>query len=188
MHEVVFSLYSPPLDRAADLPVDRATRERLVRAARDRGIDDYVVLCALVAQKLALASGAQRNVRDMAVAIGELLDALAYDVRAPKRDTLAALAQLKKDIEARAAHVRQQRLGGYQFLDPPELYRDRADPKERPDAFFNRVYRSHVRRGLTQADLRRADPAFYNVLHVFCSRAGRKMTAFAPPQRARRRP
>jgi hypothetical protein len=119
-------------------------------------------------------------------AIRDGLDSLTFDYRAPKRDTLAALREIRTDVDARIAYVRSHPKSGYRFPERPERYNDRKDKSERADGFFQRVYAMHVPRGLTQADIRRVDPAFYNVLHVWCTRHGRKLSAFVPATRVRR--
>src|SRR5262249_22086361 len=49
MHEVFFYLMTPPPDRKTELTLPEATTELLVRAARDRDIDLYVLTIALLA-------------------------------------------------------------------------------------------------------------------------------------------
>jgi hypothetical protein len=141
---------------------------------------------ALLARKLAL----QRRTADLASsqldALKDALDALTFDYRVTKRTTLTLLRDIKSDLEARIDYVLAFRKTGYRFLERPESYRSRKDKAERPDQFLRRVYGSHVRRGLTQADIRKVDPAFYNVLHVWCTRHKRKLASLVPAARAPR--
>jgi hypothetical protein len=186
MHEVIWYLITPPAGAKTDLPLGPETKHSLVQAARNRDIDLYVTVTALLARKLAL----QRRETNLASAqldtLKDVLDILTFDYRVPKRVTLTLLRDIKSDLEARIAYVLAFRKTGYHFLERPESYRSRKDKGERPDQFFRRVYGSHVRRGLTQADIRKVDPAFYNVLHVWCTRHKRKLASLVPATRPRR--
>jgi hypothetical protein len=186
MHEVVFHLITPPSSRKADPALPAAVRDALTSAARDRAIDPYALTIAMLAAKLADRSGADVFARNQLEQIATALDALTFDYRRPKPATLGVLKELRADIEARIAYVRSFRPGAYRFLDLPELYQSRRDKSEGPDRFFARVYRAHVARGLTQGDIRRVDPAFYNVLHVWCTRHQKKLTSLVPTTRRRR--
>lgn len=186
MHEVIWYLITPPVGAKTELALAPETKRSLVQAARNRDIDLYVTVTALLARKLAL----QRRTADLASAqldvLKDALDALTFDYRIPKRATLTLLRDIKSDLEARIDYVLAFRKTGYRFLERPESYRSRKDKAERPDQFLRRVYGSHVRRGLTQADIRKVDPAFYNVLHVWCTRHKRKLANLVPATRPRR--
>lgn len=186
MHEVVWYFLTPPPGRKTELDLQDDVKAGLLAAARNRKLDLYVAAVALVAAKL---TGHHEGVDDSAArlrAIEDSLDALTFEHRVPKRTVVAALRDVKASIEARLAHVRSSRARGYVFAAEPEAYRDRSDKAEKPDRFFQRVYGADVARGLTQADLRRSDPAFYNVLHVWCVRHEKKMSSFLPPTRQSR--
>jgi hypothetical protein len=184
-HEVMFHLLTPPLHMASDLPVSRDARIALVGAARDRAIDLFVGLIALVAQKVAASQRTRASRTGTLSVLGDALDALTFDYRAPKKETLGLLRQLRED-SGRIAYVKGVRPAAYRFSERPELYRDRADKRETPDRFFERVYRAHARRGLTQVDIRLVDPAYYNVLHVWCNRHERSLASLVPPSRSPR--
>ena len=184
-HEVRFYLLSPPLHVRAELPASDERRVGLVAALHNREADLFAALVGLVAQKLALAPIGQRQA-DVLSGLTDALDAITFDYRRPKRDTLTMLRRLREDLEGRLGYVKGLRPSGYRFASKPELYRDRRDKAERPDRFFDRVYRPHVPRGLTQADIRLVDPAYYNVLHVWCSRHGRSMASLVPASRNQR--
>ena len=185
-HELFWYLLTPPLGAPTDLPLRGETKRNLLAAARNRDADVHTIVVALLAMKL---SDWQRRGPSDTVQLQDLggqLDALTFDYRRPKRTTLALLRGLKTDIDARLSYVLKTKPHGYRFTEHPELYRNRRDKKETPLAFFHRVYGGHVRRGLTQADLRKIDPAFYNVLHVWCVRSSRKMATLVPSTRPRR--
>jgi hypothetical protein len=186
MDEVIFYLITPPPGARSDLSLADAAKDQLVRAAKDRGLDLYVSTVALLAHKLSSAQPPAAAVRSHLDLIEDSLDALTFDYRTAKQNTLATLRSLKTDLESRVAYVRGQRAGGYRFLEMPETYRSRKRKAKRPDEFFRRVYAGHVLRGLTQADIRRADPAFYNMLHVWCTRHDRKLATLVPASRPRR--
>lgn len=186
MSEVIFHLMMPPPGRKTELPLPEHKKARLLAAARDRSLDLYVMTVALVAQKLALTPPKYGPAANDLFALTEALDALTFDYRAPKSRTVSLLRQVKADIDARIAYVRTVRPSSYRFAELPEMYQSRPNKKERPDQFFGRVYAGHVPRGLTQADIRRVDPAFYNVLHVWCTRHKRKMSRLVPASRDRR--
>jgi hypothetical protein len=184
-HEVIFHVMTLPLHRASDLPVSFEQRSSLAEAARNRAIDPFVSLVALAAQKLAMAQGRPNWRSDTLAMLRDALDIITFDYGVPKKETLALLRNLREDLDNRVAYVRGLRPTGYRFVEKPELYRGRSDKGERPDRFFERVYRRHVPRGLTQADIRLVDPAYYNVLHVWCSRHGRSMASLVPASRRR---
>jgi hypothetical protein len=186
MHEVIWYLITPPRSVMTALPLSEAKKVALLRAARDRDADLFVAAVALVTQKLALAKPGGKTAANQLADLKDLLDALTFDYRVPKKDTIALLRELGSDIDARIAYVRAYRPGGYRFLEQPESYGNRQTKTERPDQFFERVYGPHVRRGLTQADIRRIDPAFYNVLHVWCTRHNKRMAGLVPATRPRR--
>jgi hypothetical protein len=185
MHELVFFLITPPAAVKTELPLSERTKQALLSAARNRDLDLYVTVVGLIASKLAArpregwASVQLEQVRDA-------LDALTFDYNAPKRETLAMLQGIKADLDSRIAYVRAYRKTGYRFSQRPETYGGRANRAESPEQFFRRIYGPHVPRGLTQADIRKVDPAFYNVLHVWCSRHKRKMSSLVPATRQRR--
>jgi hypothetical protein len=185
MHELIFFLITPPAGAKTELALSDRAKQALLGAARNRELDLYVTVVALLARKLAArpregwASVRLDQLRDT-------LDAMTFDYNAPKRDTLTMLREVRADLDGRIAYVRAYRKTGYQFSQRPETYGGRADRAERPDQFFRRIYGPHVPRGLTQADIRKVDPAFYNVLHVWCSRHKRKMSSLVPATRQRR--
>ena len=119
--------------------------------------------------------------------IEDSLDSLTFDFRATKAVTLERLSQIKSQLEDRIAHVKRSRRKAFRFGAPPEKYKDRAARSETPEQFLRRVYGADLKRGLTQADIRDADPAFYNVLHVWCSRHGKRMARLVPASRMRPR-
>jgi hypothetical protein len=186
MHEVIWYLITPPVGAKTDLALDAETKHSLVQAARNRDIDLYVTVIALLARKLALFRREPTLTANQLDTLKDALDSLTFDYRVPKRVTLTLLRDIKSDLEARIAYVVALKKTGYRFLERPESYRSRKDKAERPDQFFRRVYGSHVRRGLTQADIRKIDPAFYNVLHVFCTRHKRKLASLVPATRSQR--
>jgi hypothetical protein len=183
MHELVWYLLTPPKGARTGLQLPDTAKAQLTGAARDRSIDLYALTIALLAQKM--SSTRPNRQRDLVAAALDSLDGLAFDYRRPKKDTLSLLRELREAIDSRVAYVRAHRRGGFEFREKPETYAARREKRERPDAFFNRVYARLVPRGLTQADIRRVDPAFYNVLHVWCSRNKRKLSGFLPPTRER---
>jgi hypothetical protein len=186
MHEVIWYLMTPPAGAKTDLALDPETKRSLVQAARNRDIDLYVTVTALLARKLALQRRENNLPSAQLDALKDALDVLTFDYRTPKRATLTLLRDIKSDLEARIAYVLAFKKTGYRFLVRPESYRSRKDKAEGPDQFFRRIYGSHVRRGLTQADIRKVDPAFYNVLHVWCTRHHRKLASLVPATRPRR--
>jgi hypothetical protein len=185
LHEVFWYLMTPPAQRKTDLPLPEAARSALIRAARDRNADLHTAAVALLAVKLSQWTRRGSSDTEQLQSFEGLLDETTFDYRRSKRATRAILRDLKSDIDARIAYVTKSRPNGYRFIERPETYRARANKKETPIAFFERVYGAHVRRGLTQADLRRIDPAFYNVLHVWCVRHERKMSSLVPSTRRR---
>lgn len=147
MHEVIFHLMMPPLSKKADLPVSSEVRSELVGAARNRSLDRFVTLVALVAQKIALAEWNTTNRLDSIAILTDALDVLTFDYRAPKKETVALLRAIREDLADRVKYVTGLRSSSYRFIERPELYAHRKDKRERPDRFFERVYRAHVRRG-----------------------------------------
>ena len=188
MHEVVFFLITPPRGAAVPLPLPERTKEQLVAAARDRNLDLYVTAIALLTRKAALRRDDGDQPPAQLDGIRNALDALTFDYRRPKRETLGRLSPraIRSDLDARIGYSTGFRNSGYQFRELPETYAARPNKNERPHQFFQRVYAAHVQRGLTQADIRKVDPAYYNVLHVWCTRHKRKLSALVPATRARR--
>jgi len=186
MHEVIWYLLTPPLGRRTELPLPASSKAGLLAAARDRSLDLYVATVALIAQKLSASDREPSSLRGELAALRDGLDALTFDHRVTKTSLLAVLRDLRKDLDQRIAYVAATPPAGYRFAAAPERYRQRSRKAETPVEFFRRVYGAHVPRGLTQADIRKADPAFYNVLHVWCSRNKRKLSALVPATRARR--
>lgn len=174
------------LGRRTELPLPDGIKAKLRAAARDRDLDLFVTAVALVAQKLARRAEERHDTASQADRLREILDELTFDHRVPKAAIIALFRDLKADLDARITHVRDARAPGYAFPDRPEAYADRPSKSEKPDQFFRRVYAAHVARGMTQADIRRADPAFYNVFHVWCSRHKKPMSGFVPATRPRR--
>jgi hypothetical protein len=185
LHEVFWYVMTPPARRNADLPLPEAARSALIRAARDRSADLHTAVVALLAVKLSQWARRGGSDTEQLQGLEGLLDEITFDYRRSKRATQAILRNLKSDIDARITYIAKSKPNGYRFIERPESYRARADKKETPIAFFARVYGAHARRGLTQADLRRIDAAFYNVLHVWCVRHDRKMSSLLPSTRRR---
>lgn len=186
MHEVYWHLMTPPKGARTELALSEDDKRQLVACARDRDTDVYVATVGLLALKLSARGAASRYAVAQLDVIRDALDALMFDYRRPKGEIVKMLRGLRSDIDDRIAYAKAQRETGYRFLTRPEAYRARKDKSETPDRFFQRVYGSHVARGLTQADIRRADPAFYNVLHVWCTRHQRKLGSLVPTRRPRR--
>lgn len=115
-----------------------------------------------------------------------ILDALTFDRRMTRNATITLFREIKDDLNLRARYVRICRETGYRFRELPEKYGQRENKKERPDQFFHRVYARLVPLGLMQADIRRVDPAYYNVLHVWHRRHDRKLACLLPSTRPRR--
>lgn len=186
LHEAVqFFLAQRSGATIAELPADAL--DQLVAASRERSADPFTILVAALAIKLA-APRTRLTASDIIDGLNDYLDTITFDVRATKRATLGLLAQARKEVDARIMHVRAGPPKAYRFVQIPEQYREREDKTEKPDQFFRRVYAAEVKRGMTQADLRRADPAFYNVLHVWCVRNKRLMSRLIPTSRPRVRP
>ncbi|WP_375414984.1 hypothetical protein [uncultured Bradyrhizobium sp.] len=185
-HEVFWSLMTAPAGAESNLPLPRETQAGLIRAARDRSSDLFTLAVAMVAIKL--TAWQRRGASDVVQMQGleGLLDALTFDYQRPKRKTLSLLRDLKTNIDERLSYVRNSKPGGYRFLSKPEPYLSRPDKSESPLKFFERVYGAHVRRGLTQADLRRVDPGLYSALHVWCFRHKRTMANLVPSTRPKR--
>jgi hypothetical protein len=183
INEVFWYVMTPLAQRKVDLPLPETAKSSLIRAARNRSADLHTAAVALLAVKLSHWSRRGLSDTGQLQKFEGLLDEITFDYRRSKRATHTILRDLKSDVDARIAYVTKSRLNGYRFVERPESYRARANKKETPIAFFERVYGSHVRRGLTQADLRRIDPAFYNVIHVWCVRHERKMSSLLPSTR-----
>lgn len=185
LHEVVWYFLRTPAGKKSDAMPDNLIAE-FGRAARDRSSDVYTSTVAALAVKLA-----EKRIRQTAISlvadIQDDLDSLTFDFRATKSATLDRLTQIKEHLEDRIKHVRGTRRRPYRFAVPPEKYKDRKSKTENPEQFLRRVYGADLRRGLTQADIRDADPAFYNVLHVWCSRHRKRMANLIPSSRARAR-
>jgi hypothetical protein len=186
MNELVWLVMTPPGRAKPALDVGGSVLANLTEAARDRDLDLYATTVAVVARKLGQRSRSGPLKVDQLAVVGEALDALTFDFAEPKKATLSALRELRSDLDARIAYVTAFREKGYRFQARPELYADRKDKSEGPDRFFRRVYGDHARRGLTQADVRGVDPAYYNVLHVWCTRHKRKLSTFLAPSRRSR--
>jgi hypothetical protein len=184
MHEVIWLLFTPPRGAKTDLDLSARVKGDLLRAARDRSIDLYVVIIAALAVQIANA-GPGLTASEALTAVNEHFDHLTFDFRATKKDTIEILKQLRAELDARIAYVRAVRKKRFRFDRPPERYKARKDRRETPPRFFERVYGAEVARGLTQADLRNIDPAFYNVLHVWCSRHKKRMADLIPASRPR---
>jgi hypothetical protein len=187
LHELIWFLMTPPVRATTPLALSAKTKASLVKAARNRELDCYVTVIGLLVRKAAQQGSDTRMASMQVDTIRDALDALTFDYRSSKRSTIEVLRQLRTDVEARIAYVIAQRQSGYKFPALPELYARRKDKRERADKFFQRVYAIHVPRGLAQADIRRVDPAFYNVLHVWCSRHDRKLASLVPASRTRPR-
>jgi hypothetical protein len=184
MHEVVWFFLTPPPRAKTELALGDEVKAQLLRSSGDRSNDLYTMAVACIAMKLMEGPSVPTSAA-MLDRLNDVLDGLVFDLRGTKKATLNLLREVREDIDARIAHVRKARTKGYEFGMAPERYRDRANRAEKPDAFFRRVYGTDVRRGLTQADVRKADPGFYNVLHVWCTRHGKRLSAMLPASRSR---
>ncbi|WP_157223409.1 hypothetical protein [Rhodovulum sp. PH10] len=186
LHEVVWFFMTPPKRAKTALPLREEVKAELRCAAESRPIDLYVETVALIALKLGRRQESSRSLASDTDALTDLLDTLTFDHRRPKRAIMETLRRLKNNIDARIAYVQNARSKGFTFPHPVESYAERKDKTEKPNQFFGRVYAKYVPLGLTQADIRRADPAFYNVFHVWCSRNHRRPESFVPALRPRR--
>lgn len=185
LHEVVWLFMTPPKGAATTLPLPDWLKDQLRELAQARSLDLYATVVALIAIKLA-RERTSLNLADDLDNFTDLLDTLTFDHRRPKRAVIDSLRKLKTEIDARIAFVVAERAKGFTFPSSVELYSDRKNKREPPDQFFRRVYAKYAAQGMTQADLRKADPAFYNVFHVWCSRNRRSPASFAPATRQRR--
>lgn len=186
LHEVIWFFLRPPAAAMQALRLSERLKADLARAARDRSADLYTTIVAALALKLANKNKRQ-TAQSIVADIQDGLDSLTFDFRATKAATLERLGQVKAHLEDRIAHVKGTRRKTFRFNASPEKYRDRAKKSETPVQFLQRVYGADLQRGLTQADIRDADPAFYNVLHVWCSRHGKRMANLVPASRTRPR-
>jgi hypothetical protein len=184
MNEVIWFFLTPPKGKRTELALSEREKAELVRAARNRSNDLFATAVACLAVKLS-APYVRLTPASIIDGLNDYLDGLTFDLRATKKATLGYLLRARKEIDARIKYVRVDRPKAFQFAQPPEKYSERKNRAEKPDQFFRRVYAAEVRRGLTQADLRRADPAFYNVLHVWCVRHKRLMSGLIPTSRPR---
>ena len=100
----------------------------------------------------------------------EILQRLIDNERLSKTETIAALTELKMEITTKIVALRFRRTKPFAFPRKMQKYGDRYDKKEKPKEFLLRVYGTYLRRGLKPAQVRYEDPAFYNVLHTWCSR------------------
>ncbi|MEA2876440.1 MAG: hypothetical protein QOF14_1636 [Hyphomicrobiales bacterium] len=186
MQEVVWYFLTPPPSAKTELRISQSAKADLLRSARDRSGDLYVTVIGALALKL----GTRRRpstVNAELEAINAGLDSLTFDTRATKKATLERLAHIRDQLDDRIAYVKGSRRKAFRFARPPELYKNRKVRSEKPERFFRRVYGADLERGLTQADIRDADPAFYNVLHVWCSRNGKRLASMVPASRNRPR-
>lgn len=183
LHEAVMHFLSRRQGAPAGPSAGNAA-DRLLKAARNRSTYAFTVLVAALAIKVS-GSRTAETPNLMIEELTDYLDGIAFDVRATRRATLARLKRVRIEVDARIRHVRESPPAAFQFVAQPELYGGRADKTETPEKFFKRVYGPEVRRGMTQADLRRVDPAFYNVLHVWCSRNKRLISRLVPASRRR---
>jgi hypothetical protein len=133
MHEVIWYLITPPRGVRTALPLSEATKASLLRAARDRDLDLYVMTVALVSEKLALTAGRKVTRTNQLDELKDALDALTFDYRVPKKVTLSLLRELKAEVDNRISYARAQRPDGYRFQERPESYRNREAKTERPD-------------------------------------------------------
>lgn len=185
LHEVVWFFMSPAGGANSPQLVEPPGSD-LLRAARDRSLDPLSLLIGAVAIKLA-GKGTRQTAATLADDIRDGIDSLTFDFHATKTVTLERLSDIKSHLEDRIAHVKKTRRKAFRFLQTPEMYRNRARKSETPERFLFRVYGADLKRGLTQADIRDVDPAFYNVLHVWCSRHGKRITTLVPASRTRPR-
>jgi hypothetical protein len=100
----------------------------------------------------------------------EILQRLVDDERLPKRETIAALTELKAEITKRIVAIRHRHNKPFVFRQKIQKYADRDDKGENPKEFLLRVYGAYLSRGLKPVQIRYEDPGFYNVLHTWCSR------------------
>jgi len=185
LHEVVWLLMTPPKGAVTTLQLPESAKHALRELAETRSVDLYATVIGLTALKLGRERQGLNVVDDLDV-FTDLLDTLTFDHRRPKRAVIETLRKLKTEIDARIAFISDERAKGFSFPAGIELYSERTNRKEKPDQFFRRVYGHFVAQGMTQADLRKADPAFYNVFHVWCSRNRRRPEGFLPAARPRR--
>lgn len=184
LHEVVWYFLTPSRNVSTTLALPSTVKAQLVRTARNRTLDVFVSAVALFALKLGTVDRVKRRSSNVD-RISDLLDELAFDDFQSKQETITLLRALKSEIDSRITFVKNTRRKTLR-LEGVETYSTRTNKKERPDQFFKRVYARHLPRGLTQADIRREDPAFYNVFHVWCSRNRRRMDSFVPAALKRR--
>jgi hypothetical protein len=122
MHEVVFFLITPPRGAETPLPLPDRTKAQLVTAARNRDLDLYVTAVALLARKAALRRGDGDQPVAHLDSLRNALDALIFDYRRPKRETLATLRAVRSDLDARIGYVADFKNAGYRFRELPEAY------------------------------------------------------------------
>jgi len=186
MHEVfvyMLGVHQNP----SDWPLSAASCATLETAARNRDLDLYVMVVAVLSAKAAKAKEKPEFRANQMDAIADALDALTFEHGITKTALLELFRDLKEDLAKRIAWIKANHVTGYNFPKAPELYRDRRNKKEKPDEFFRRVYAPHVPRGMTQADIRRVDPAFYNGFHVWCARHEKHLSHFVPPRHSSQR-
>jgi hypothetical protein len=186
LHEARWFFITPPKGRKTTLDLPAPTKAALLTAAGDANSELFVLAVAVIASKLAAARGSTSNRVESLDRLIDLLDELSFDDRLPRRSAIDQLRKLRSEIDDRIAALRHEKKKPLKFDPPPEKYADRARKAEKPDAFLKRVYGHHIKRGITQADIRRADPAFYNVLHVWCVRNKKIISQIVPPERTRR--
>jgi hypothetical protein len=146
----VFGIIEPS-ERGADMHLNACVTAILAMKIRDREIyestgDEYIKRCL------------------------QLLDYIVDDQRLSKKETLAALTQLKNEVTRKIVTVRGRQIKPFKFLVSIERYADREDKDENPRDFLIRVYGVHIPRGLKPAHVRYEDENFYDNLHVWCSR------------------
>jgi hypothetical protein len=100
----------------------------------------------------------------------QLLQLIVEDSRLSKKETLAALTEVKAEATKRIVEVRRRHNKRFVFRDKIERYQDRKAKDENPKDFLTRTYGRYFARGLKPVHLKYEDPDFYNVLHVWCSR------------------
>ena len=182
LHETVFYCLTAPAGRST-LPLPQEKTESFLAAARSPDAFLFVSVVAVLAAKIATTRTRGGNLAGQLRLITNALDALAFEYRVPKRELLAALREVQGEVGTRIAEVKAAKSTRFRFSQEPEIYAKRKDKAETPEHFFKRVYAQDVPRGLTQSDIRRVDPAFYNVFHVWCSRHAKRMSRFVPTSR-----
>ena len=100
----------------------------------------------------------------------EIVQSVIDDERIPKRETIATMTELKAEITKRIVALKRRHNKPFVFQQKIPKYAHRDDKSENPKEFLLRVYGAYLPRGLKPVQIGYEDPAFYNVLHAWCSR------------------